>query len=189
MKENDKGKTRKFNFIDALMILLVIAVIGVVAYLFLNNKIFSTDEKTEILYTIRIDRVKNELIDDIKKLEKGQTITDSVRGYDLGKIEKIEITQATANLTNRSKGYIFKDNYPDYSQIVITVRADSVEEPYGYDLNGYKIMVGAKVDFRTPYLISYGYCRSVTHADGSKSSVIETNQSDTDDSDVSEPTE
>lgn len=172
MNANDKVKRRRFNFIDVLIILLVIAIIGVVAYLFLNNKIFSSDEKTEILYTIKIDRVKNELVSDIKKLEKGQTITDSVRGYDLGKIEKVEITQAMANITNRSNGTISQAEIPDYSQIVITVRADSVEEPYGYDLKGYKIMVGAQVHFRTPYYISYGNCTSVVYADSGKISDV-----------------
>lgn len=166
MNANDKVKGKKFNFIDALIILLVVAVIGVVAYLFLNNKIFSAEEKTEILYTIRIPLVKNELLPDIKKLEKGMTITDSVRGYALGTIEKVEITQATANYANRSNATYKKGEYPDYSKIVITVRADAVEELYGFDLKGYKIMVGEQIHFRTPYFISYGNCTSVSYADG-----------------------
>lgn len=161
--EQNKRKEYKFNIIDAALILIIIMAAAALIYVIAGNDIFSNNEDVTILYTIEIRMIKDEFLPSIREMAQttGTKITDSVRSYDLGEVQQVKIDTVFTNSTNMIAGVIERKAYPDYSKISLTAKAKCKKEKGGYSVNGKSIMVGEQIDFRTKYLISYGYCVAI----------------------------
>ena len=152
----------KFNIVDIILILIVITAAAALIYVLGGNNLFAGDDVVDLLYTIEISMIKNELVPSINQIQPGTKVTDSVRGYFIGEVQEVKVDAATTNSFNMDKGVIEKKPYPNYSKVHIIVKAAKVEKSTaGYSVNGKIIMVGERVDFRTPYFVSYGYCVAV----------------------------
>ena len=153
-------KAHKFNIIDFILIVIIIAAVLLLGYIMVGNNLFAGSENTTILYTVEIQLIRNEFITQAP-LMKGAQIIDSVRSYDLGEIQEVKITDAYSNTTDLETGVVTRKAYPDHSKVTITVKAQCKKEKAKYEINGKTIRVGARVDFRTPYLVSYGNCVAI----------------------------
>lgn len=163
-------KTYKFNIIDFILIVIIIAAVSVLIYIMLGNNIFGGSETTTILYTVEIPQIRNVFLSSAHLITKGTKMIDSVRGYDIGEIQKCTITDAVQTTTDLETGVVKRAAYPDHSKITITVMAKCKKDKAKFEVNGKTIMVGVRLDFRTPYLVSYGNCIAVeeVNEDGSK---------------------
>ena len=171
-------KAYKFNIIDFLLIVLIIAAVSVLAYIMLGTNLLTGSEDKTILYTIEITLIKNDFIPALNKITPGTKIIDSVRSYDIGEVQEVKITPAYSNNTDMDTGVVYNKPYPDFSTVRITVKAKCKKEQAKYVVNGKTIMVGVAVNFRTPYFIGYGNCiylEEITEATGSsENNTIET---------------
>jgi hypothetical protein len=77
----------------------------------------------------------------------------------------VKISEAFANVENISKGIVEEKPFPDYSRVLITVRAKYQKEKMNYSVNGKIIMVGVTINFRTRHFISYGTCIAMEELD------------------------
>jgi len=154
-------KAYKFNIIDFILIVIIIAAVSVLAYVILGNDVLSSGENVTIVYSIEMALVKNEYIPAIEKIVQGTPMTESVRFYNIGEVQSVKITDAYVNSMDLEAGVINQKPYPDYSKVVITVKAECKKEKVKYMVNGKNIMVGVQVHFRTPYFIGYGNCVSI----------------------------
>ena len=155
-----RKKPYKFNIIDFILVVVIIAAAAVLIYIMLGNDIFSGNEKITMLYEIEISVIKNEFITLVPQMP-GTKLTDSVRHYDIGEVQSVKIEDAYQNHIDLETGVIHSRIHPDHSKVTITVKADFTKSGQRYMVNGKNIMVGVRVDFRTPYLISYGFCTSM----------------------------
>jgi len=162
-------KTYKFNFIDFVLIVVIIAAVSLLIYIMLGNNLLMGSEDTIILYTIEIREIRNDFLGSIDLLTKGTTIIDSVRSYNIGEVQKVTVTDAYANATDLENGVVVSKQYPDHKKVTITVKAKCKRDKAKYEVNGKIIMVGTRLDFRTPYLVSYGNCVDIVeiNEDGS----------------------
>ncbi|MCL2813922.1 MAG: DUF4330 domain-containing protein [Oscillospiraceae bacterium] len=158
-------KARKFNIIDFILIMVILAAVALVVYIMLGNDVLGGSEDTAILYTIEIDLIRNDFLSSAHLMTKGTKIIDSVRTNELGIVQDIKITDAFALTTDLEPGVIIEAPYPDYSKVVITVLAKCKKDKIKFVVNGQPIMVGMSINFRTPYLVSYGNCTSLAEAD------------------------
>ena len=156
---NNRKKARKFNIIDFILIVFIAAAAAVLLYVMLGNSLFARNEKITMVYDIEVDIIKNENIALVSQMP-GCVFTDSVRGNEIGIVQSVRVEDAYQNNTDLETGVVYRKLHLDHSKVIITVKADFTKTGPRYMVNGKNIMVGVRVDFRTPYLISYGYCTS-----------------------------
>ena len=160
-KTDSRKKSNKFNFIDFILIVIIVAAVSLLVYIMLGNDIFSGGENATILYTIEIPLIRNDFLGSAHLMIKGTTIIDSVRSYNIGEVQDVKVTDAYSSTTNLETGVVTDKRYPDHSKVTITVKAKCKKDKAKYEVNGKTIMVGTRLDFRTPYLVSYGNCISI----------------------------
>ena len=159
--ENAKlKKAYKFNMIDFILILFIIAAAAMLVYIMLGNNPFAENEKVEILYDIEIPLIRNELVSAVNKMP-GAKLTDSARHYELGIVQSVKIEAGYRNEMDLEAGVVYRKPFPEHSRVVITVKAEAVKTESRYQVNGRTVMVGISLNFRTPSFVSYGNCISI----------------------------
>ena len=165
-----KAKKKKgFNFIDFLIILIVLAIIGGIVYLFspisFLKKATSAIEGT-LDYTIEIRNVDITFIDNIKE---NDIVIDSVSKNKLGTVSTVDhntkYTELNYQSSDREQGKDegFMMEYPDRYNIIVTITSSAdyiVGE--GYTVNNCRIAVGEKLSLRFSDYVCEGYCVYVT---------------------------
>ena len=163
----------KFNIIDLVLIIVILAAVAVLIYIMLGNSLLAGKEETTIIYTIEVPQIKNELIPAINEMsEPGTKVIDSVRNFEIGEIVKVQIEDVFSNEMDPEAGVVFRKPYPDHSKIIITIKAKCIKNKVRYTINGKTIMVGVQMNFRTPTFVSYGNCTYIVEVNenGSKKS-------------------
>ena len=158
-----KKAKRKFNFIDFLIVLVIIAILGIVIYVFSPwaqiEKLWSNDD-VELTYFVEIKDVDIEYIDSIKE---GDEIINSVNKNSLGTISEI---------SKMEKAYVYDyvldengnmtcvlSEQPKKYNITIKVTVDAeFESNVGYSVGGTRIAIGEMLDLRLPKYVCSGEC-------------------------------
>ena len=170
-------KAYKFNIIDFLLIAVIVAAVSLLVYVMLGNDILGGSEDSTILYTIEIPLIKNDFLSSVHLMTKGTKIIDSVRTNELGEIQDVKITDAVALTTDLETGVVREVPYPEFSKVVITVLAKcKTVDKVKFVVNGATIMVGISLNFRTPYLVSYGTCTSLVEVETDQKTTDQTDQ-------------
>lgn len=153
-------KKRKFNAVDAAILIVIAAIIGAAAFLLLRDKPETVSEKTAIEYTVEFRKVHNELRDNISE---GDTVIDSVAKYNIGKVTRVTSSDALYEGENMVTGQAVVSTWPGYADVRITVEAEATIGANGrYVISGgYDISVGTKVCVRTPNYNGVGYCTAI----------------------------
>jgi hypothetical protein len=153
-------KPYKFNVMDVFLILIIIIAASVLIYIVAGTGLIFGGEEVSIQYTIDISHIRNEFLPAINRITPGDKITDSIRGYDIGEIHSVKITEATSDTDDKNQGIIRKVPHPDHSRVQITVRAKAKQEGNAKNnyVNGRLIMVGVQMFFRTQHFTGYGNC-------------------------------
>jgi len=172
----NQKKPRRFNIIDFMLIVLIIAAMAILIYILLGNDIFSGSEDTEILYTIEIELIKNDLLPAVSKITPGTKLTETVRHNEFGEVQKINITEAYSHTTDSINGVARLVPYPDHSKVTIVVKAKCKKEDPKYIINGKTIMVGIPISFRTTDFIGYGKCVYIEEINEGSSKVVESDE-------------
>jgi len=154
----NKKKPYKFNITDVFLILIIVIAAAVLIYIVAGTNLFFGGEEVTVQYKIEIPLLRNEFVPEINKIGRGDKITDSVRGYDIGEIHHVSVDRAMEYTEDSERGIVKLVPYPDYSKVVITVRAKArIDEP-NYYVNGRVIMKGIMMYFRTQHFTGYGQC-------------------------------
>ena len=168
----NKNKKYRFNIIDLLILLTVVA-IGVVMYLYVSasaRNLVVLEQDVEIEYVIELKTVHRDYVDNIKV---GDTVVEPVREQQIGKIVGVEFSPAYNIATNTQTGEMFIQQYPivneaevaegaepeyDYYNAKVKVRETLKKTKEGYKKNVFVLRVGNIVYFRIPNFVGEGYC-------------------------------
>lgn len=174
MKNNSQNNTltqkkhkRKFNFIDFLVLLVVLAIVGILIYVFspwAHLEKLWTNNKIDLTYYVEIKDVDIDFVDNIKS---GNQIINSTNKNALGSVLEI---------SKREKAYVYdyvvdeegnvtcvRSEQPDKYNITIKVLANAeYEEGIGYTVNGTRIAIGEPLDIRFPQFTCSGYCTQMS---------------------------
>ncbi len=158
-------KKKRFSASD-LVIILVIAVI-IAAVIFLKNNVSSNssgsgDRVVQIEYAIEFKMVP---IDISKKIEAGDSARDPDNKQYIGTVVSAEETPYSELVYNFNDGAPVLSDNPEYSNLIITLRAEAVHNETGYYINGAKFLVGKQSHFWTKGFASTGYCVGITELD------------------------
>ena len=160
---NREKKKIRFNVIDAIIILIILAIIGAAVYLIvtdMQNK-RNSRQTGNIDFTVRISSVDENAL----SLFKPNTIVkDSVTGEVLGEIVAVnsEKTRYFGNVAipnEDGNGYTIPvSEYSDKYDVYVTVLATAGKDTRGIHYVGNtKILVGSTVYFKIPSFTSVSY--------------------------------
>ena len=169
---NGKSQKKKvrFNFIDLILIILAIALIAALVYIFspvswIKNMLLN-HERT-IQYTVEFQNVDEAFLDFIKEndvvgdsVTKGTIGTVTAVDYS-GKYSEYKLVEVQQEIDGQVvTEYVGKMvEYPDKYNIIVTITvvADYTENE-GYFVDSTRIAVGEKLSLKFPNYIGSGYC-------------------------------
>ena len=155
-----KVKKSGFNIIDALLIVIVLGAVGVLTYVL--SGVGASGGSVDVIYTVEIPIIQNAIAEQAMKYKEGDVVIDTVKSFTIGEVISFTKEDAYQAVTDLKTGVSTMQKYPDHSKIVMTVRATCTMENDAYMIKGYRIGVGTQVHFRTPSIINYGYCTSLS---------------------------
>lgn len=161
-------KKHKFNVVDAAIIIVIVALVVAAVFFFVggdDDKTASDLPSVRIEYEIEFRMVRDEFTD---KLIVGDSVTDAALLCKIGQIVDVQVTDAVYTGTNLLTGEVVLSDYPDFSDVVVTVSADAaVDEDGRYILAGeYDLAVGNAVSIRTPSFNGTAYCIGINQLEG-----------------------
>lgn len=155
--ENKISKKRKFNAVDAAIIIVIIAIVGVAAFLLSTGKIGKTTDTVMLEYSVEIRQIHDDFVDNFKV---GDQMVDSVQKYNIGKVIAVDYENAVYVGTDLSTGTLTAYDYPDHSTVTLTVLAEAIIGDNGRYIidGGYDLSVGTPVYVRLPDFNGMGFC-------------------------------
>ncbi len=159
MKQNKSIRTRRFTVLDALIILVILAVIGVGIYFFTGkDEVLDTNESVPIAYTIEIRGFEDVYAGNISV---GDTVVDSVTKKTIGTVTAVENLPHTQYVINQTNAVIEGKEFPGQVDLLLTVSGNATWGSLGYEIDGYRIAIGVLHYLQLPNFVGAGYCISV----------------------------
>lgn len=165
---NGKAKrSGRFNFIDFLLIVIVVLIIATVIYVFAPFSKIRQQMRSEaqiIEYTVEVLNVDKKFLNQIKE---NDTVIDSVSKNNMGTVTAVDYnTQYTELQYNQATDEGTLATYPTLYErynIIITV---SVTADYlagsGYSVGNVRLAVGEQLFLRFPDYACEGFCIGLT---------------------------
>ena len=156
---NKDGKIKgKFNIIDLLAIVLVVAVVAGIILRFGSNITTAVRSREEFIYTIKVESVRDYTV---KALEKGGKVTDKNSNLDLGEI--LEVTSEPAKKQEEcADGRIVNAVQPErYTAFVKIKTYGKVSDNSYITADSNELSVGRTTDLYTKYAHTSGKIMSV----------------------------
>ena len=161
----NETKKARFNFIDAIIILVILAVIGAAVYLIaVESRVNRSANMGNIDYVVRISGVSE---DALSFISVGDAVKDSVSGETMGIIRTVrtEKTRYYGSVAKKNADGSYtlpKSEYPDRYDVYVTISANATEDARGiYYIGTTKILTGSAVYFKVSSFASVSYITDV----------------------------
>lgn len=148
IKANKKAK--KFNIIDLLFLIVVIAAIGVVAFKTTSLGTIKTPTQKYIVKYYSNDQAQFVL----DKLEIGAPLMDDALNVELGKVIDIQYDKSV-NYVTTADGQILNVENPDTKSVIIVGEVDATAFPNGIKVKENKYGVGHSMTLRAGFAKLY----------------------------------
>lgn len=158
-----KKRKMRFNIVDFLLIVIALAVVAALLYVFLPNSFIKgifADESVTIQYAIEFKGVDEAFLQSIKE---NDVVIDSVTKAELGTVTAIDYsTQYTELKYDEESGNGVLSVVPNKHNVIVTITANAAHDTdKGYTIGGKRIAVGELIAVRFPNFTGEGYCISV----------------------------
>lgn len=148
----------KFNFVD---LLIVLSILAVIVFLFLFRDSFSSTSggDVKVSYTVCLSGVDAAYVN---KIREGDPIFDANTGRFLGTVSAVESGREHTVFRYDEKTGGSMEPIPDSYDVFVTVSADAVfEKTVGYSVEEKRIAVGAEYMLLFPDFAGKGYCITI----------------------------
>ncbi len=161
MNVSPKKKKISFNLIDVALIVVALAAISILVFVFNNKDIVkpSGKENVKIEYTVTLSPVREEYINLVKV---GDRVINTAVMEHCGEVVTVTNSDYYYIGVNSETGESVSTLYPGMKTMVIKIRATATKTAYGYSVNGFDIVIGENVSIRVPDFTGTGKCTSVT---------------------------
>ncbi len=159
-----KRKT-KFNIMDAIILVVLLAVVAVLLYVFVFSEsgeaaLGETDTYT-LTYVVEVTKLSEEYADRVKV---GAAVVDSSKKLPIGTVVAVEKHPHQHLGTNYTEGEMSLTTVDGYSDLYVTLEASATLSGITYSVGGFEVRVGNKVYLAFSDLVCEGYCISLTAA-------------------------
>ena len=153
-------RKRKFNFVDALILLVILAVLAVLFYVFVwsEKNTLGASQKVHITYVVEINGIETDFKDTIKT---GMEVVESSKKMAVGTVTAVDTQQYTYLGTDILNDSIVLNPVDDLITQYVTIEADATLSGITYSIDGYPIFVGTLVYMQFPDMVCSGYCISL----------------------------
>lgn len=147
-------KMKKFNLLDAVLIVFALALVVILALKFTGkDMITATGNYTEAEYVIRVEQLRDFTVEEIKV--GAEICLDEERDIK-GIVQNVETEKSKAEIV-KSNGSVVLAEKPDRYDAYITVKSEGIQKTDGFYLFGkHAINVGSTRLFRTGYVVFTG---------------------------------
>ena len=150
---------RKFRLFGklSLMDILIVAAAAFLAYAgvrFSAPVSVAAADSTPIIYTIELTNKRSGFINNVRA---GETLFDSVRGFEIGRIISVDSRPFYADAPDFEAGIIRKGEVEGFSFIYIEVEAMASTSDRATSIGNFDVMVGMEVFVRTRDFASTGF--------------------------------
>lgn len=160
-----KRKKVRFNLIDTMIVIFILAVIVLAAYFLFGNFDFVFDQGDKaVQFEIRIENVSKEIWDSLENqslLAPETTVRNAVTGEEIGKISSVrtEKSRYYSGLLQGEDGYILEtmesDNIYD---VYITISASAkCDDRKVYTVDDIRMVIGEPVHFKVKSYAATAY--------------------------------
>ena len=150
MKKNKKEKKYRFNFIDAVLLLIILAcVAAVVWFVFFEGRAAEAkkNEETVIEYTLSAKGLKKELRD---KVMSGEAVFDAKTKEKIGDVTDIDYLGSTYSYYDSGREAVVSEESKNLIDVEIKIHAKAEKTEDGTLVVGsQKIVAGSRITFRT----------------------------------------
>ncbi len=133
-----------------------IFILGAVFSLF--GSIVAKSESAPIFYTLRVSCIRNDIALHIKE---GDSVTDAVGKFPLGRVEEVTLREAKTETYNQEKNEMTLSKIDGYSDIYIVISSQGEEKDGKTNIGAYHLYKGKTVYFRLPDFSGEGVCVKV----------------------------
>lgn len=162
-KAEKKSRKVGFNFLDAVIIAMVLAIVLLVVLVYSPGRVGGTGGKdTNLIYTVRISGVS---ADYATAISVGEQISDE-NGYYLGtvasdvEVEPYMVYEYVSKADGN--GMIVSVKHPDLVNLIVTITAQAELEEDGYYVEGKRIAVEREYTLILPRFESKGVCIAIS---------------------------
>lgn len=157
-------KTRKlrFNAVDALILLVLAAVVLVLLYVFVfsgRNTASAEVSYKDIQYVIEIQKVDARFSE---KVKKGQPVEEAVERKKVGTVVGVQAVSADEITFDYENGKETVSTTENMVHLKVTIEAQAVETEQAFLVDGCAIRVGQQYSLIFPDLYGIGYCTELT---------------------------
>lgn len=142
-------KKFRFNWIDGLIVVLVIGLVaGTYMKFRVSDKTSVVEPQSAITYQVQLLNVRQYTVD---LLQEGDHLYDSESGKDIGVIQSVEVSPATS-LAQNQEGELNWAETDDRFDLILTVEGQGTVSNNVYTINHtYTLNVGSFRQFQTKY--------------------------------------
>ncbi len=142
--------------VDILMIISVALVVVLIAVMFFTQRdaVIPTNQTTEILFTVELERKKDGFQDNIKV---GDKLYDSVKGLYLGDITDVSVLPYESSVQDKINGVYKVSPVEGMVLIQVTAKMNATITDKETTVNGVDIAVGKETFIRTETFASRGF--------------------------------
>ena len=156
-------KKVKFNIMDALILIAVLAVAAVLLYVFVFSESGEglNDDAYTLTYVVEISRLNEEFAD---RVAVGDAVVESAKKLPIGTVVAIE-KHPHEHLGEKAKdGSVTLTTVEGFCDLYVTIEAPASLSGISYNINGYELRVGTKIYLSFSDLVSEGHCISLSAA-------------------------
>ena len=165
MAVNFKLKKRRWNGMDLFFVLMaalvIVAVVFVLGNMDKGNKEQSA-ERINIEYTVEFRQVNNIALG---KIREGDTVRDPDNKRNIGTVISVQSAPYSKIAYNSTDGSVYMSENPDFSDLLITIRAEATHSDMGYYVNDARFLVGKPTNIWSQGFAGSGYCISIREID------------------------
>ena len=161
----NETKKARFNFIDAIIILVILAVIGSAVYFIVfGNHANRSANMGNIDMVVRLSGVDE---DALPFIYIGATVKDSVSGEVIGTVRYVRTEKTryygSNAIKNKDGTYTLPESqYPDRYDVYVTLSGNATQNNHGiYMIGNTKILIGSAIYFKVPSFTSVAYITEI----------------------------
>ena len=153
-------KKAKFNLLDALIIILMLALIGAVIYgLFGGFRNTESEGPSEFTFDVKISNVKETAL---SLIAEGMAVKDSVTGEAIGTIVSVRAEKARyyggVQMNENGVYSLVVSNYPDEYDVYVTISASAEKDDRDiFYVGDIRMLVGETVHFQVRSFAAVSY--------------------------------
>ena len=156
-----KNKIR-FNILDALILLAIIAAVSVLLYVFVfsgrSSGYLGQSDSYTLTYVVEVANLDEVFTD---KIAPGDTVIDSASKRYIGTVTAVEERPYTHMSVNKTEGALVLNQVDGRINLYITVKADAQFSGITYNIGGYEVFVGSQTHLSFDDFVCSGYCISL----------------------------